>query len=74
MTVNANVRCVEWHDAMIVKPIGQRFVIGWFPRHFGGTCLTVRLLNDDWWFEGDAIGLPQDPTPSHWCEFPAGPG
>jgi len=73
MTVNANVRCVEWFDTNTVTPEGHRYVLGWYD---DGIVRVVRRLDDvTWWFQSSGPGqLRQElARPTHWCEFPEGP-
>jgi hypothetical protein len=73
VTVNGNVRCFEWFGAEYTTPGDGRFVIGWFPEHYGGMPIIVRLLDERWHFQQPGPGMPLDATPSHWCEYPQGP-
>lgn len=72
MTVNANVRCVEWFDTEHVTPIGYRHVIGWY---FDGIPRTVIFNGNEWILASRGPGQLRDEfaKPSHWCEWPDGP-
>lgn len=72
MTINANVRCVEWHNASHVTPVDARYVLGWYE---DGLVRVVRLNGDTWHLEASGPGsLRQEcAKPTHWCDFPEGP-
>lgn len=72
MTVNSNVRCVEWFETSMITPTDCRYVIGWYD---DGIPRVVRLNGDTWSFQSSGPGqLRQEfAKPTHWCEFPNGP-
>ena len=75
MTVNANVRCIEWFDANIITPSNPagRFVLGWYE---DGHIRRVRILNGEWTLANYGPGelRHEYAKPTHWCDFPDGPG
>jgi hypothetical protein len=72
MTVNTNVRCIEWFDASQIRPANARYVLGWYD---DGFVRVVRLNGDTWHLQQSGPGcLRQEfAKPTHWCEFPEGP-
>ena len=72
MTVNANVRCVEWFDTNMITPMDCRYVLGWFVDGF----IRICRLNGDMWqtdYQGPGGLRLEAQKPTHWCEFPSGP-
>ncbi len=72
MTVNANIRSVEWFEADTIRPADCRYVLGWYD---DGFARVVRLMGDRWHLQTSGPGeLRQEfAKPTHWCEFPDGP-
>lgn len=75
MSVNENIRCIEWFDASIISPSNpdDRFVLGWYE---DGHIRRVRVLNCEWTLANYGPGelRHEFAKPTHWCEFPEGPG
>lgn len=72
MTVNSNVRCIEWFDVSNTTPTGCRFVLGFYE---DGHIRRCRLNGDEWFLDNYGPGelRHEFAKPTHWCEFPDGP-